>query len=168
MVRFLARMTALLCKMRNIQFEGQTKTKLGNSEARTALEAITTEQLIHFIENTTHEHIIRLIIEKAIKAAKVREAARKAREITRKKNSLEGAPLVGKLASCTGRDVTINELFIVEGDSAGGLQNKAGIGDFRLFCHYGQALNVEKKRLDQVLANEEFRTIISRPGYGDR
>ena len=161
-------MTALISvKMRNIQFEGQTKTKLGNSEARTALEAITTEQLIHFIENTTHEHIIRLIIEKAIKAAKVREAARKAREITRKKNSLEGAPLVGKLASCTGRDVTINELFIVEGDSAGGSAKQGRDRRFQAILPLrGKPLNVEKKRLDQVLANEEFRTIISALGTG--
>ncbi|HZJ58142.1 MAG TPA: toprim domain-containing protein, partial [Clostridia bacterium] len=161
-------MTALISvKMRNIQFEGQTKTKLGNSEARTALEAITTEQLIHFIENTTHEHVIRLIIEKAIKAAKVRDAARKAREITRKKNSLEGAPLVGKLASCTGRDVSINELFIVEGDSAGGSAKQGRDRRFQAILPLrGKPLNVEKKRLDQVLANEEFRTIISALGTG--
>ena len=160
-------MTALISvKMRNIQFEGQTKTKLGNSEARTALEAITTEQLIHFIENTTHEHIIRLIIEKAIKAAKVREAARKAREITRKKNSLEGAPLVGKLASCTGRDVTINELFIVEGDSAGGSAKQGRDRRFQAILPLRQALECGEKAFDWVLANEEFRTIISALGTG--
>ncbi|MGI5852248.1 MAG: DNA topoisomerase (ATP-hydrolyzing) subunit B [Clostridiales bacterium] len=161
-------MTALISvKMRNIQFEGQTKTKLGNSEARTALEAITTEQLIHFIENTTHEHIIRLIIEKAIKAAKVREAARKAREITRKKNSLEGAPLVGKLASCTDKDASTNELFIVEGDSAGGSAKQGRDRRFQAILPLrGKPLNVERKRLDQVLANEEFRTIISALGTG--
>ena len=143
-------------------------TKLGNSEARTALEAITTEQLIHFIENTTHEHIIRLIIEKAIKAAKVGRAARKApNEITRKKNSLEGAPLGGKLASCTGRDVTINELFIVKEIPQGGPEKQGGIGDFQAILPLQeQALECGEKRLDQVLANEEFRTIISALGTG--
>jgi len=131
------------------------------------LEAITTEQLIHFIENTTHEHIIRLIIEKAIKAAKVREAARKAREITRKKNSLEGAPLVGKLASCTDKDASTNELFIVEGDSAGGSAKQGRDRRFQAILPLrGKPLNVERKRLDQVLANEEFRTIISALGTG--
>lgn len=161
-------MTAIISvKMRNIQFEGQTKTKLGNSEARTALEYIVTEQLINFIEHTTHDHVIKLIIEKAIKAAKVRDAARKAREITRKKNSLEGAPLVGKLASCTGRDTTINELFIVEGDSAGGSAKQGRDRRFQAILPLrGKPLNAEKKRLDQVLANEEFRTIISALGAG--
>lgn len=161
-------MTAIISvKMRDIQFEGQTKTKLGNSEARTALESIVTDQLVYFIENTTHDHVIRIIIEKAIKAAKVREAARKAREITRKKNSLEGAPLVGKLASCTGRDASINELFIVEGDSAGGSAKQGRDRRFQAILPLrGKPLNAEKKRLDQVLANEEFRTIISALGTG--
>ena len=161
-------MTAVISvKMRNVQFEGQTKTKLGNSEARTALESIVTDQLIYFIENTTNDHVIKLIIEKAIKAAKVREAARRAREITRKKNNLEGAPLVGKLASCTGRDASINELFIVEGDSAGGSAKQARDRRFQAILPLrGKPLNVEKKRLDQVLANEEFCTIISALGTG--
>ena len=159
--------TIISVKMRDIQFEGQTKTKLGNSEARSALESIVTDQLVYFIENTTHDHVIKLIIEKAIKAAKVREAARKAREITRKKNSLEGAPLVGKLASCTGRDTSINELFIVEGDSAGGSAKQGRDRRFQAILPLrGKPLNAEKKRLDQVLANEEFRTIISALGTG--
>lgn len=161
-------MTAIISvKMRNVQFEGQTKTKLGNSEARTALESIVTDQLTYFIENTTNDHVIKLIIEKAIKAAKVREAARRAREITRRKNNLEGAPLVGKLASCTGRDTSINELFIVEGDSAGGSAKQARDRRFQAILPLrGKPLNVEKKRLDQVLANEEFCTIISALGTG--
>ena len=161
-------MTAIISvKMRNVQFEGQTKTKLGNSEARTALESIVTDQLTYFIENTTNDHVIKLILEKAIKAAKVREAARRAREITRRKNNLEGAPLVGKLASCTGRDTSINELFIVEGDSAGGSAKQARDRRFQAILPLrGKPLNVEKKRLDQVLANEEFCIIISALGTG--
>jgi len=154
-------------KMRNVQFEGQTKTKLGNTEARTALESIVTEQLVYFIEMTTHDDIIKLIIERAIQAAKVREAARKAKEITRKKNNLEMTPLVGKLASCTGKDPEMNELFIVEGDSAGGSAKQGRDRRFQAILPLrGKPLNVEKKRLDQVLANEEFRTIISALGTG--
>ena len=161
-------MTAVISiKMKNAQFEGQTKTKLGNTEARTALESIVSEQLIYFIEKTIHDDIIKLIIEKAIKAAKVREAARRARELTRKKNSLEAAPLVGKLASCTGRNPKLNELFIVEGDSAGGSAKQGRDRRFQAILPLrGKPLNVEKKRIDQVLANEEFRTIISALGTG--
>ena len=154
-------------KMNDIQFEGQTKTKLGNPEARTALEAIVTDQLVGFVEDTANDQVIKIIMEKAIKAAKVREAARKARDITRKKNSLEGAPLVGKLASCTGKKASINELFIVEGDSAGGSAKQGRDRRFQAILPLrGKPLNVEKKRLDQVLANEEFRTIISALGTG--
>ncbi len=161
-------MTAVISvKMKNAQFEGQTKTKLGNTEARAALESIVSEQLIYYIEKTTNDDVIRLIIEKAIKAAKVREAARRARELTRKKNSLEAAPLVGKLASCTGRDPRQNELFIVEGDSAGGSAKQGRDRRFQAILPLrGKPLNVEKKRIDQVLANDEFRTIISALGTG--
>jgi len=154
-------------KMNNVQFEGQTKTKLGNSEARTAVEAIVTEQLGHYIEQPSNSEVVKLILEKAIKAAKVREAARKAREIERKKSSLEGAPLVGKLASCTGRDPRLNELFIVEGDSAGGSAKQGRDRRFQAILPLrGKPLNAEKKRLDQVLSNEEFGTIISALGTG--
>jgi DNA gyrase subunit B len=161
-------MTAVLVvKMRNIQFEGQTKTKLGNTEARSALEYITAEKLTYFIEKTNNDPVIRAILEKAIKASKVRNAARKARDIARKKNSLDGAPLVGKLASCTGRDTSLNELFIVEGDSAGGSAKQGRDRRFQAILPLrGKPLNAEKKRLDQVLANEEFRTIISALGTG--
>lgn len=161
-------MTAVISvKMHTVQFEGQTKAKLGNTEARTGLESIVSEQLLYYMEDIDNQETLKFILEKAVNAAKVREAARKAKEITRKKNSLEAAPLVGKLASCTSRDPKINELFIVEGDSAGG---SAKQGRDRLFQAIlplrGKPLNAEKKRLDQVLANEEFRTIISALGTG--
>ena len=161
-------MSALISvKMHHVQFEGQTKTKLGNSEARTALEAIVGEQMTGYFEDINHQETLRIILEKALNSAKVREAARKAKEITRKKNSLEGAPLVGKLASCTGRDPKHNELFIVEGDSAGGSAKQGRDRQFQAILPLrGKPLNAEKKRLDQVLANEEFRTIISALGTG--
>jgi DNA gyrase subunit B len=161
-------MTAVLSiKMHNVQFEGQTKTKLGNTEARTGMEAIVTENLLNYLEDIDHQETLKVILEKAINAAKVREAARKAKDITRKKNSLEGAPLVGKLASCTGRDPKRNELFIVEGDSAGGSAKQGRDRQFQAILPLrGKPLNAEKKRLDQVLANEEFRTIITALGTG--
>ncbi len=161
-------MTAVLSiKMHNIQFEGQTKTKLGNTEARTAVEAIVAENLQIYLEDIDHQETLKVILEKALSAAKVREAARKAKDITRKKNSLEGAPLVGKLASCTGRNPKINELFLVEGDSAGGSAKQGRDRQFQAILPLrGKPLNAEKKRLDQVLANVEFRTIISALGTG--
>ncbi|HCS72401.1 MAG TPA: DNA topoisomerase IV subunit B, partial [Clostridiales bacterium] len=144
-----------------------TKTKLGNTEARTAMESIVTEKLQIYLENIDHQETLKVILEKALSAAKVREAARKAKDITRKKNSLEGAPLVGKLASCTGRNPKINELFLVEGDSAGGSAKQGRDRQFQAILPLrGKPLNAEKKRLDQVLANVEFRTIISALGTG--
>ncbi len=154
-------------KMNNIQFEGQTKTKIGNTEARWALEAIVTDTLTAFFDDIVNHELLQKIIDKSIKAASVREAARKAKELTRKKNSLEIAPLVGKLASCTGRNPRINELFIVEGDSAGGSAKQGRDRQFQAILPLrGKPLNVEKKRIDQVLENEEFRTIISALGTG--
>jgi DNA gyrase subunit B len=161
-------MTAVISvKMNNVQFEGQTKTKLGNTEARTAIESIVSEGLQHILEDIDNQSTLEMILNKAISTAMVREAARKAKDLTRKKNSLESAPLVGKLASCTGRNPKINELFIVEGDSAGGSAKQGRDRQFQAILPLrGKPLNVEKKRLDQVLANEEFRTIISALGTG--
>lgn len=161
-------MTAVLSvKMQNIQFEGQTKTKLGNTEARPAVEGVIAEQLTLYLEDIRNQAAANAVLEKAVQAARVREAARKAKDIARKKNSLEGAPLVGKLASCIGKDPTVNELFIVEGDSAGGSAKQGRDRRFQAILPLrGKPLNAEKKRLDEVLANDECRTIITALGTG--
>ncbi len=152
----------LSIKMRNVQFEGQTKTKLGNPEAKTEVEAMTSSELQKFFENKANLKIAEIIINKAKGAAKTREAARKAKEITRQKNSIDNYNLVGKLAACTTRKNDNTELFIVEGDSAGGSAKQARDRSFQAILPLrGKPLNAEKKRLDQVLANEEVRTIIS-------
>lgn len=161
-------LTAVLAiKMKNIQFEGQTKTKLGNPEIKPIVESFIAEQLGDFVNDSKKNKTMSAVYEKAIGAAKVREAARKAKEITRQKNSLENATLVGKLASCTGRKPQQNELFIVEGDSAGGSAKQARDRHFQAILPLrGKPLNAEKKRIDQVLMNEEIRTIISALGAG--
>lgn len=154
-------------KMNNVQFEGQTKTKLGNAEARIACENITAQEISKFFAEPGKKSIGEKIINKALAAAKVREASRKAKEIARQKNSLENATLVGKLANCTGKKPERNELFIVEGDSAGGTAKQARDRSFQaILALRGKPLNAEKKRLDQVLLNEEIRTIISALGAG--
>ena len=154
-------------KMSSIQFEGQTKTKLGNTEARTAVEAIVMDELTPILENLKNSDLAAAIADKAVKAAKAREAARKAKTMAREKSKLENAPLVGKLSSCTGRDYKINELFIVEGDSAGGSAKQGRDRRFQAILPLrGKPLNVEKKRIDQVLQNEEFRSIITAIGTG--
>ena len=161
-------LTAIISlKMRSIQFEGQTKTRLGNTEARPAVEYVVTEKLVPFLEDLKNAEIGAKIADKAVKAAKVRETARKAKTMAREKNKLENAPLVGKLSSCTGRNPQVNELFIVEGDSAGGSAKQGRDRRFQAILPIrGKPLNVEKKRLDQVLANEEFRSIITAIGTG--
>ena len=149
------------------QFEGQTKGRLGNTEIRPVVEAICLEQLSLYLDDLKNQEVATRIVEKAVKAAKVREAARKARDVARQKNQLEAAPLVGKLASCTGRNWKENELFIVEGDSAGGSAKQGRDRRFQAILPLrGKPLNAEKKRIDQVLANEEFRSIITALGTG--
>ena len=159
-------MTAVMLAMvKNPQFEGQTKGKLGNTEVRPLVEAILTQQLTAYFEDLKHQDLAQQIIEKAVRAAKVREAARKARDVARTKSALEAAPLVGKLSSCTGRKAEQNELFIVEGDSAGGSAKQGRDRRFQAILPLrGKPLNAEKKRLDQVLGNEEFRSIITALG----
>ncbi|HHU02610.1 MAG TPA: type IIA DNA topoisomerase subunit B [Christensenellaceae bacterium] len=152
-------------KVKSPQFEGQVKGKLGNTEVRPAIEAIISNELSLFLEQLSNSELANTIVEKSIKAAKVREATRKAREVARTKNEIEAAPLVGKLSSCTGRKPEENELFIVEGDSAGGSAKQGRDRRFQAILPLrGKPLNVEKKRLDQVLNNEEFRSIITALG----
>ena len=156
-------MTAVIAiKMRNIQFEGQTKTKLGNPEARVEMENLAYNELIRYFDRRENLSTLEAIINKAKSAAKVREAAKRAKELTRQKNSVDKYNLVGKLAACTSRKAEISELFIVEGDSAGGSAKQGRDRVFQAILPLkGKPLNAEKKRLDQVLANEEIRTIIS-------
>jgi len=152
-------------KMTNIQFEGQTKTKLGNTEAKVACEAISDEKLTAFFEK--NKSITEIILKKALLAAKVREAAHKQKDLVRQKNSAENFNTIGKLKNCTGRKAELNELFIVEGDSAGGTCTQARNRAFQAILPLrGKPLNAEKKRIDQILANEEIKTIISALGAG--
>ncbi len=161
-------MTAVLSlKMSSIQFEGQTKTKLGNTEARTAVESVVIDMLTPILEDLKNAELSAAIADKAVKAAKAREAARRAKSMAREKSKLENAPLVGKLSSCTGRNPQQNELFIVEGDSAGGSAKQGRDRRFQAILPLrGKPLNVEKRRLEQVLENEECRSIITALGTG--
>ena len=154
-------------KMQNVQFEGQTKTKLGNPEARPAVEYVTVNELSTLMKNKKLGKVFDAIISKAMNAAKVRLAAKKAKEVARAARSIESQNLVGKLASCSGRKPELNELFIVEGDSAGGSAKQARVRQYQAILPLrGKPLNVEKKKLDQILQNEEIRTIISALGTG--
>ena len=162
--------TVINVKMSNVQFEGQTKTKLGNPEARTEVEALATQEMTKLLADKKNATYAEIIINKAKQAAKVRLAAKKAKEFARAKNSAENFNLVGKLASCTSRDKSKCELFIVEGDSAGGSAKQGRDRRFQAILPLrGKPLNAEKKRVDQVLANEEIRTIISAldTGFGE-
>ena len=161
-------LTAVLSlKMSSIQFEGQTKTKLGNTEARTAVESVVIDMLTPILEDLKNAELSAAIADKAVKAAKAREAARRAKSMAREKSKPENAPLVGKLSSCTGRNPQQNELFIVEGDSAGGSAKQGRDRRFQAILPLrGKPLNVEKRRLEQVLENEECRSIITALGTG--
>ena len=152
-------------KIEDPQFEGQTKQKLGNSEARGAVDNIVSEQLMIYLEQ--HPQVAKMILEKSIMAQRAREAARKARDLTRRKSALEGMSLPGKLADCSDKDPKNCEIYIVEGDSAGGSAKTARDGNYQAILPIrGKILNVEKASIDKVLANAEIKTMINAFGCG--
>lgn len=159
-------LTAIISiKMPDPQFEGQTKTKLGNSEARTITDSVFSECFAKFLgENPA---ISKKIIEKGLMAARARDAAKKARELTRRKSALDIGSLPGKLADCSSKDASISEIYIVEGDSAGGSAKQGRDRHFQAILPLrGKIINVEKARLDKILANNEIRSMITAFGTG--
>lgn len=152
-------------KIPDPQFEGQTKTKLGNGEARTITDSLFSEHFSRFMSE--NPDTARTIVEKGLMASRARDAAKKARELTRRKSALEVSSLPGKLADCTSKDAASSEVYIVEGDSAGGSAKQGRDRHFQAILPLrGKILNVEKARLDKILANNEIRTIITALGTG--
>ena len=159
-------LTAIISvKLEDPQFEGQTKQKLGNSEARGAVDSVVSEQLMIYLEQ--HPQVARVILEKSIMAQRARDAARKARDLTRRKSALDGLSLPGKLADCSDKDPRNCEIYIVEGDSAGGSAKTARSRATQAILPLrGKILNVEKARLDKIYANAEIKAMITAFGAG--
>jgi len=159
-------LTAIISvKLENAQFEGQTKAKLGNTDVRTLVDGIVYEKLGTFFEE--NPAVAKMIFEKSLNAARAREAARKARELTRRKSVLEGSQLPGKLADCSDRDNTYTEIYIVEGDSAGGSAKQGRDRRFQAILPlWGKMLNVEKARIDKVYGNDKLMPVITALGCG--
>lgn len=159
-------LTAIISvKIPEPQFEGQTKTKLGNSEVRGLVESLFAEKLVQFMDE--NPAVARRVLDKSLQAQRAREAAKKARELTRRKSALEVSALPGKLADCSSKDASISEIYIVEGDSAGGSAKQGRDRHFQAILPLrGKILNVEKARLDRILGNAEIRAIITALGTG--
>ena len=152
-------------RLRNPQFEGQTKAKLGNTEMRSAVEKATNEKLGDWLEE--HPSEARQVLNKATQAARARVAARQARDLTRRKSLLESAAMPGKLADCSSKDPEQSELFIVEGDSAGGSAKRARDATYQAILPIrGKILNVERARIDRLLKNEEVQSLVTAIGSG--
>ncbi len=154
-------------KMKNVQFEGQTKSKLGNPEVRPLVESVTIDGFKKLVDTKKYYSTFDTIIKKAITAANVRLAAKKAKDLARAKNGAESAKLVGKLADCSTRKAALNEVFIVEGDSAGGTAKQGRDRQHQAILPLrGKPLNAEKKRMEEVLKNDEIRSLITALGTG--